>query len=111
MRTRDIGNFYWHNLTYPYKPKGLWETADTQEIDPPFRRGHGLAIRVPFTRKAIVIGRWKETGYSENQALTYAINGRGLKKDEVDWDVIRSIDLEKELNAKKAQGTTRENKA
>lgn len=98
MRTRDIGNFYWHNLEYSYKPKGLWEKADTQEIDAPFRRGAGLAVRVPFTRKAIVIGHWRETGYSENEALTYAINGRGLAKDEVNWDFIRSIDLEKELD-------------
>jgi hypothetical protein len=111
MRTRDFGNFYWHELTYPYKPKGLWEPADTQEIDAPFRRGHGLAIRVPFTCKAIVIGHWKETGYSENQALTYAINGRGLKKDEVDWDFIRSMDLENELNVQKEERTKRENKA
>lgn len=96
MQTRDIGNIYWHALTYPIKPKVFVEKADTQEIDEPFRRGKGLAIRVPFTRKALVIGIWKETNYTESEALTYAINGRGLTRDEIDWESIRSMNLEKE---------------
>ena len=90
MQTKDFGTFYWHSLTYPYKPKGLYEKADTQEIDPPFRRGKGLAFRFPFSKKAIVIGKWKKTGYTESEALTYAIKGRGLKKEEINWDFIRS---------------------
>ena len=96
MMVKDVGNFYWHRLTYPVKPRGLAEKAYTQEVDPPFRRGFGLSLRVPFTCKAVVIGRWKETGYSESQALTYAINGRGLKKEEIDWDFIRDRALEEE---------------
>ena len=27
--------------------------------------------------------------YTESQALTIAVNGRSMKQDEVDWDVIR----------------------
>lgn len=87
--TKDIGNYYWHGLTYPYKPKGLYEKAETQEIDEPFRHGSGVSIRIPFTKRAIVIGKWAKTGYTESEALTYAIRGRGLKKDEVNWDAIR----------------------
>ncbi len=87
--TKDIGSYYWHGLTYPYKPKGLWEKAETQEIDEPFRRGTGIAVRFPFTKRAIVLGKWATTDYTESEALTYAIRGRGLKKDEVNWDAIR----------------------
>ena len=61
----------------------------TQEIDEPFRSGKGFAIRIPFTKRALVVGKWSNTDYTESQALTYAIRGRGLKKDEVNWDAIR----------------------
>lgn len=94
MQTKDVGNIYWHSLTYPYKPKGLVERADTQELDHPFRRGKGIAFRVPFSRKALVMGVWKKTGYTESQALTYAIKGRGLQKSEVNWDKIRSMEMD-----------------
>lgn len=96
MQTKDIGNFYWHSLTYPYRPKGLFERAYSQELDPPFRRGHGIAIRFPYSKSAIVLGIWKKTGYTESEALTYAIKGRGLPKEEVNWDFIRSMDMEKD---------------
>lgn len=96
MQTKDIGNLYWHPLTYPYKPKGLFEKAHTQELDAPFRRGYGVAFRLPFSKSAIVLGIWKKTGYTESEALTYAIKGRGLPKSEVNWDFIRSMDMEKD---------------
>jgi len=96
MQTKDIGNFYWHRLAYPVKPKGLVERAHSQELDHPFRRGMGIAIRFPFSKKAIVLGIWRKTGYTESEALTYAIKGRGLPKSEVNWDYIRSMDMEKD---------------
>ena len=89
MITKDIGSFYFHKITYPVKPKELFEKAESQEVEFPFRRGAGFAVRCPLTKKALVIGRWKETGYTESEALTYAINGRPLSKDELDWDSIR----------------------
>lgn len=85
---KDVGNMYWHILEYPVKPKVLWERAETQEIDEPFRFGSGWAIRMPFTRKAVVIGKW-QSSYTESEALTYAIRGRSLDSDEIDWDVVR----------------------
>lgn len=94
MQTKDIGNIYWHSITYRVKPRGFMERAHTQELDPPFRKGFGVAIRPPFSKKAVVIGIWRKTGYTESQALTYAIKGRGLPKTEVNWDFIRSMDME-----------------
>lgn len=85
---KEFGNTYWHTLTYPVKPKGLWEKAYTQEIDEPFRAGEAVAIRLPFTCKAVVIGRWVGS-HAESEALTYAIRGRYLGDDELDWDVLR----------------------
>jgi hypothetical protein len=88
-QTRDIGQFYWHGIKYSVKPKELKEPAETQEIDPPFRFGKGYAFRLPFSRRGLVIGRWRETGFNEHEALTFAVNGRGLTKDEIDLDYIR----------------------
>ena len=87
-QTHDIGNVYWHTLVYPSKPKGLISKAETQEIEEPYRFGKGTCIRIPFTRLSLVLGLWVKE-YSENQALTNAINGRGMKQSEVDWDTIR----------------------
>jgi hypothetical protein len=85
---RDIGPFYWHTLVYPVKPPILWEKAETQEIDFPFRGGVGVSIRLPFTRLAIVIGHWNSS-YDESQALTNAVRGRALPEEEVNWDFVR----------------------
>ena len=85
---KEFKNIYWHPLTYPVKPKELFERAETQEIDPPFRGGAGWAIRLPFSRKALVVGKWKAS-YSESEALTYAIRGRYVSEDELDWDIVR----------------------
>lgn len=85
---RDVGSFYWHPLIYPVKPPVLWEKAETQEIDYPYRHGMGISIRFPFTRAALVIGHWKEE-LEESQALTNAIRGRRMDEEEVDWDHVR----------------------
>lgn len=87
-KTRDVGNYYWHILIYPVKPRVLAEKAETQEIDGLYRGGRGYAFRLPFTRKAIVIGKWGKS-HSESDALTRAVNGRAMKQEEVDWDTIR----------------------
>ena len=34
------------------------------------------------------MGKWVKR-YTESQALTNAVNGRSMEKDEVDWDMIR----------------------
>jgi len=88
-KTHDIGKFYWHGINYGFKPKELFEKAESREIEAPFRIGKGIALRVPFSTRGIVMGWWRKSGLSESQALTYAVNGRGLKTDEVNWDHIR----------------------
>ena len=75
-------------MTYPVKPPVVFERAETQEIEKPYRFGKGWCLRLPFTRKALVVGKWIKQ-YEESTALTVAINGRGMKQDEVDWDTIR----------------------
>lgn len=88
-KTRDVGPLFWHPMVYPIKPPVLWERSETQEIDGKYRFGKGIVIRLPFTRLALVIGRWVAM-YDESQALTIAIRGRAMDENEVDWDYIRA---------------------
>ena len=85
---RTVGSLYWHTLVYPVKPSILWERAETQEIALPFRGGVGVSIRLPFTRLALVVGKWNSS-YDESQALTNAIRGRYLPDEEINWDFVR----------------------
>lgn len=75
-------------MTYPVKPPVVLERAETQEIEDPYRFGKGWCLRLPLTRKAVVVGKWIKQ-YEESTALTVAINGRSMKQEEVDWDTIR----------------------
>jgi hypothetical protein len=113
IEPKDIvnGKMYWHQLTYRNGTKfgSLVEKATTQEIDPPFRYGVGLAIRLPFTNKAVVIGAWIKTQESESMALTYAIKGRYVPGSEVDWDYIRYEDQRAEDVKAEIETGTKEN--
>ena len=91
--TRGVGPFFWHSMTYPVKPPVLIDPAETQEIDTPFRRGRGYALRFPLTRRALVVGRWKSI-HDESEALTYAICGRAVEHEDVNWDRIRDEDFD-----------------
>jgi hypothetical protein len=88
--TRGLGPVFWHGMKYPVKPPVLIDPSETQEIDEPFRRGRGYAIRFPFTKHALVVGLW-QSSHNESEALTYAISGRAMKHEEVDWDALREM--------------------
>jgi hypothetical protein len=87
---KSVHKFYTQIFTYPEIPKVFVEKAYTQLIDPPFHTGVGIAFRVPFTKKALVLGVWVNT-LDEGTALTHAIGGRMLPIDDSPtWDHIRS---------------------
>jgi hypothetical protein len=87
--THDIGKYYWHVMVYPIKPPVVFEKAETQEIEEPYRNGKGYCFRFPFTRLSLVVGKWVRT-YPESEALTVAINGRKMNEEEINWDYIRN---------------------
>lgn len=88
-QTHDIGTFYWTTIKYLGKPKVLIERAESQEIDGKFRRGVGVAFRVPFSTLGVVLGKWVSQAESESHALSYAIGGRILDDNEFNWDHLR----------------------
>lgn len=83
-KTRGVKSFYWHPMVYPIKPPVLWERADTQEIEEPYRQGVGVSIRLPLTRLALVFGKWVKA-HDEFSGLTNAIKGRVMTEDEINW--------------------------
>lgn len=64
-------------MSYPNTKFPLSEKGHTQEIEHPYRTGQSVVVRVPFTRRALVIGKWTGEKYEED-ALTGAIGLREL---------------------------------
>ena len=74
----QIGPHYFvHKMSYPNTKFPLSEKGHTQEIEHPYRTGQSVVVRVPFTRRALVIGKWTGEKYEED-ALTGAIGLREL---------------------------------
>lgn len=46
--------------------------------EPPFHHAEPVVIRIPFTNWAIVIGVWRATGWTEEDALLNALTGWGF---------------------------------
>lgn len=64
-------------MDYPTRKFPVVDKGHTQEIEWPYRTGASLVVRIPFTKQAVVLGRW--TGSKdEEQALSEAIGVREL---------------------------------
>lgn len=70
-------NTYVHKMDYPTSKFPLYDFGLTREIDPPFRLGLSRVFRIPFTRRAIVVGKWA-AALPEDEALYGAIGARPL---------------------------------
>lgn len=68
---------YAHRMEYPSRDFPIMERGDTQEIDWPFRTGKAIVARLPFTRRAVVLGVWVGQQF-EDEALTDAIKARSI---------------------------------
>jgi hypothetical protein len=77
-QVHNIGeHMYLHAMQYPSRRFPLTERGHTQEIESPYRTGEGRVLRIPFSKRAIVVGRWQEPR-AEEAALTDAIGMREL---------------------------------
>ena len=75
----DIGKKHFvHFMSYPSRRFPILDAEGrTQEIEPPYRYGRSLVIRVPLTRQAMVVGKWTSND-DEDSALRRAIMARDL---------------------------------
>lgn len=84
MNAKTLGNIYFHTA-YCAPDVPVFHTAETTEIEEPFRYGKGLVFRLPLTRRAIVVGRWKGEQF-ENAAMRRVFARQGtLDEIEGDW--------------------------
>jgi hypothetical protein len=65
---------YWHSDSPP-----LLHLTVTQEIEAPFREGRCLVVRIPFTKRALVFGRW--VGKRRQLDALLAATGGRITKD------------------------------
>jgi hypothetical protein len=85
-KVHDIGSrLYWQRLYWHSEDPPLIHRTTTQEIEPPYRNGRCLVLRVPFTKVAIVLGAWGST-MRESEALLSAVGGRVTKDNGIDID-------------------------
>lgn len=75
--THDLGPFFWH-LVAVKKRTPLFHRARSTEVDPPFRTARPVVTHV-WPGKGLVTGKWKDSGYDEDEALLAALglDGRG----------------------------------
>ena len=60
-------NLWFQFLVYPRKNVPLTEIGETQEAEYPWRIGKCRVFRLPFTRRAIAVGKW--TGYQPRETV------------------------------------------
>jgi len=83
-RTHEWRTWFVHSMEYPTKSHPLVEPGNSRETDWPFRVGSSLVMRMPFSRRAFVIGKWSDQTLDEEVALLEALKGRNLERHE--WD-------------------------
>lgn len=77
-QVHNIGeHMYLHTMKYPSRKFPITERGHTQEIEAPYRVGAGRVLRIPFSKRAVVIGKWQQAK-DEQVALTDAIGMREL---------------------------------
>lgn len=87
---QDIGSVFVTTMRYP--PLRRWDLpwrepeAEVREVDHPYRIGHGTAYRVPFTRRAFIVGRWADEGGEEMERIRAALQARDLEYDSEEVD-------------------------
>lgn len=85
--TVDIGRLFFYVIKVRPGTPPL-HTAPTFEVDPPFRRSRSLIVRIPFGfYSALVIGWWRASHASEEEALYAALDGYGIDLYDEDVDL------------------------
>lgn len=92
MEPRSIGRLFWYIFDYGqtgrYAPL-INREGTTREVDPPYRYGRCLILRLPLSGQALVLGWWTGSLEDEDSAILTAMGGRlvGVSSEEIrEWD-------------------------
>ncbi len=101
--THDIGSFFWflgHLETSDGTRSALVGRLPSQEVEPPFRQSVATYVRLPFTKRCLVIGQWRDSGITEEEdaflRATYGSEYVLYESGEFKIDVSSDIDLTNE---------------
>lgn len=75
-QTLDIGPLFVHMLKV--RPGPLIHFGSSQEVERPYRHSRVVVMRLWPLRRALAFGWWRDTGLTEEQALTKALQGYGI---------------------------------
>lgn len=84
-KTHDLGPLFTHTMRLPLHRTWhvrIVERAQTQETSQPFRKGHSVMLRLPWTLTSVVLGFWGKP-VSEDEALYRALGGMFRSQEEV----------------------------
>lgn len=79
--THDIGRFFFHRIGLR-KNSSIAHFFPTHEIDPPYRWSKSLILRLPWTTYGLVLGWWRDTERTEDQAILAGMQGRDMSYKE-----------------------------
>jgi hypothetical protein len=77
----SIGPLFAHTIELKRKSP-IVHTYPTHEVDEPYRWANSLILRLPGTRRGLVLGWWNKTDRTEEQALIDAMEGRKMSHTE-----------------------------
>lgn len=79
--THGIGRLFFHTIGLQ-KKSDLFHFFPTHEIDPPYRWSKSLVMRFPGTTKGLVVGWWRKTIRTEDEAVLAGMQGRDMSYKE-----------------------------
>jgi len=79
--THDIGRLFFHSISLRTKSP-IVHIFPTHEIDPPYRWSNSLILRLPWTTRGLVIGWWRNTTRTEDEAILAGMQGRDMSYQE-----------------------------
>lgn len=90
MDPKTIGSLFWYVYDYGHTSAPLLNRhGSCREVDPPYRYGRSVILRLPLSGAALVIGKWEGQLESEDSAIYLATGGRpvGVSSEEIrEWD-------------------------
>lgn len=79
--TYDIGRLFFHSIRLQ-KKSDLLHFFPTHEIDYPYRWSKSLIVRFPGTTRGLVVGWWRNTSRTEDEAVLAGMQGRDMSYQE-----------------------------
>lgn len=75
--THGIGRFFFHSISLK-KKSAIFHMSQTHEIDEPYRWSNSLVLRLPWTTRGLVLGWWRNTTRTEDDAILAGMQGRPI---------------------------------